>query len=269
MTKKGNKDNFRLIQITNLIKAIKELQNLDNTLIKDFRTSKTPELSKFKGVMNQLYEFKAKRKLLFSALDSAYASLSIDVKNTQQDLTNQIVMLNVVENQLKNAEKKLQENKSAEVSALRMAEINTYYSEKYKAHGYVMKVLIVFSILILAFVVLNKKKLIPNVVMQIAIAILVAFFIIWLLYTLFDLSYRNNMIYSEYDFPFDPNQIGEDTVLEFDEKQLGLLEDDTEDLTDFIDGKLCIEGDCCGAGTVWSSNLGTCVNHDDIADLQN
>ena len=51
MTKKGSKDNFRLIQITNLIKAIKELQNLDNTLIKDFRTSKKSDLNQFKGVL--------------------------------------------------------------------------------------------------------------------------------------------------------------------------------------------------------------------------
>jgi hypothetical protein len=154
----------------------------------------------------------------------------------------------------------LEELKRNEQNSMRMAEINTYYSDRYKARTNLIWTIINFLYIILGLTIIQKKQLLPisTGIFNSLLLVIILFAIIFIGYKVVDLASRNNMNYQEYNWPYTPSA---DTtgVIAYDEKQLGLetsvLDADAEKAL----GLSCVGSSCCSHGTKWNKHSKKCV----------
>ena len=165
----------------------------------------------------------------------------------------------IVEHELKNVEGSLDDLQKERYSKMRMAEINNYYSDKYNTQTKVMKTIVYFCIPILILGLLMKKAIIPSNIALILMAIILGIAIVIVLLQLFDISSRDNMNFSEYNFPFDPSSV--------DSSNLG----DPNDQPVRVDLSLsCAGQSCCPEGnpngTKWDSSNQQCVKESFVGE---
>jgi len=115
--------------------------------------------------------------------------------------------------------KELKEITDARNSKMRMVEINTYYSKRYKAHTSLMKVLIMVVVPILILAILNKRGFLSYEVTRMLatlVGIVGAYFVIA---GVWDLMSRDNMEYDEYDWARTDPSVKNPTVWEYNKKE--------------------------------------------------
>lgn len=150
--------------------------------------------------------------------------------------------------------------KRNEQNSMRMAEINTYNSERYNARSNVIWTIINFLMIILGLIILQKKQLLPitTSIFNSLLAIIIIFAIIFIGYKVYDLTSRNNMNYQQYDWDWEytPHTT---SVITYDKEQLGLetsvLDTDAQKAL----GLSCVGSSCCSNGTKWNKHTKKCV----------
>ena len=183
-----------------------------------------------------------------------------NLESASNNLVNQIVINDILETQMQNANAEYTNLKQDNTEKLRMVEINTYYTQRYQAHVELMKTIIFVCIPLLLILILTNKEILPARVGYILGGIILVIGIVLIGLKIFDLSIRNNMDYNEYDQVYyqvkeDPKghvampDIGQELEQEF-HSSISALEKNL--------GFACIDGKCCGAGTTYNSILGQC-----------
>ena len=89
----------------------------------------------------------------------------------------------------------------------RMIEINTYYSEKYKAYGKLLLNIIYLLFPIILICLLIKYNLIPKNLGQFIISIIVGISGFYIIFDIIKISHRDNMNFSAYDWQYDVKNI--------------------------------------------------------------
>ena len=143
------------------------------------------------------------------------------------------------------------------IKKLRMIEINTYYSKRYKAHIELMKLIIIFIVPILILSILLKKRLIPGGILMykfiiVFICIIGAYFIfskIW------NLIRRDNIMYDKIAWQFDPKSLdGVDNTV-----KKSWWTKNKKDCEKIDMSKTCYGDDCCADGTTYDYNKKKCI----------
>tara|TARA_B100001142_G_C14208579_1_gene606678 strand:- start:567 stop:1079 length:513 start_codon:yes stop_codon:yes gene_type:complete len=88
-----------------------------------------------------------------------------------------------------------------------MIEINTYYSEKYKAYGKLLLNIIYLLFPIILICLLIKYNLIPKNLGQFIISIIVGISGFYIIFDIIKISHRDNMNFSAYDWQYDVKNI--------------------------------------------------------------
>ena len=110
-----------------LVKSISELQDREKRIHSEFNNN-SPELKK--QAIKDMEQITKLRVQMFNALKTQYTQ---DISKSKGALDDQVATLNIVENELKSAKKELQDLNKKYFDKMRMVEISTYFSEKYKA----------------------------------------------------------------------------------------------------------------------------------------
>jgi hypothetical protein len=163
---------------------------MDQTLTqedKDYYTNKITELSNM-------------RINLYKNLDNAYQMYQGEVVSNTDTLIEETAALQIVENEITDAKRKLAIIEEDKKNKFRQVEISTYYAEKYEDQASIMKWIIVFCVPILFFLILGKRGVIPSNVVLGLIAILLFLAVIILGNKWLQTLKRNNMYYDEFDF---------------------------------------------------------------------
>ena len=109
-----------------------------------------------------------------------------------------MVITDVLENEVHNAEMAYADLKQNNIDKLRMLDINTYYTEKYKAQTDLMKLIIYFTIPLLILAILNNKRIIGKNLVYILGGIILLVGVICVLMMLYDINNRDPMNFREY-----------------------------------------------------------------------
>ena len=249
-----------------LINSISELQDKEKTLHASFN-SNTPELKRLS--LQKMEELTKLRVDMFSALKSQFTE---DVANSKEALNDQVATLHIVENELNKAQSELRKLNQQYFNKMRMVEISTYFSEKYRAYNGLFKLIFMWGIPLVILVYLGMNNPIPSNYISkensntifLTLFLVVGFVALFQILVLaYDLSLRNNMNFNEYDF-------GENLDLDKNIDRSGPLPPSdgmglvAHDLSQFK--KLaesanlgCVDSSCCSDGTMYDDVKKRCI----------
>ena len=182
---------------------IKNLQKVEQDLYDSLeQEGQTLSAEQKTSIINKINEISQMRVNLYSNLQDMYSFLKTNVSNSRTTLAEQMMALDIVENELSEAKRRLQLLEDEKYNKLRLVEINTYYGEKYNANANVMKSIVFMCIPIIIISILANSNLLPQVISGALIFIILVFGIIYIIYQLIDISNRDNMNFQEYDWNF-------------------------------------------------------------------
>lgn len=206
------------LQHANLMANIKDLQGYEKTLFTSLQKEKDPsQKADITGKINQLSKMRTR---LFNELRNAYG-ISYDIlARDRKDLASQLAMIEIVENQLQDVKGELNSLTSRHDDKLRMVEVTNYEYDRYYAHKTIFKTAAYCALAILISIWIINAGF-PTIG-QIGVILSIAYFVYKTAYSIYDLSWRNNMNFKRYDFSFDPQQYqkGYQTVYEVDKHAL-------------------------------------------------
>ena len=206
LTNMSDSDNSELIEgVKNTIENIKMIQSLETDIYdKLLKNDTTQNLSSSESqkLINELGNLSTIKMNLYDSIKDIYDS-SVDIMTiSQQTVLEQIAAIKIVEKELQNSAKRMNELNNNNINKMRMIEINRYYEEKYNDHAGFIKYLIIFIVILLFIYILNRRLLINDNIYKILlfIVILIGFIILGRYY--YKMMFRSNMDYQEYVYPY-------------------------------------------------------------------
>ena len=193
------------------IKNINNLQSLEKDLYSSIEnaasSSNPPSIEQQEQSIKRINELSGMRGTLFGNLKDMYSMNQFQVAQTRNDLVDELTTVKVIEGELNNSKQIMNSLKKEKQDKLRMVEINTYYGQRYEAHINIIKFIIMVCIPILIITVLNKKNFISSNISNISMSIVIGIASIILWYKIYDLMFRDNMNYAQYQWKFDPTKV--------------------------------------------------------------
>lgn len=245
------------------IADIQNLQTIENELINNL------ELNLAQGnlteedvntTINQINSIATMRMNLYNSLGSYNQFYQTNLQVANNTLYQQTQVLNILESKLNENRNKilaLVENKN---NNIRLAEINSYYGEKYKSQSRFMKIVILLILPVLITAILVKKNILPYIVFKIVSVIVgvIAFF--FLVNQLYFFSTRNNMQFQDTNYKFNTKNISTGSSA-FDASG----NDPSGNDPWFVNNKssnssVCQGSNCCSNGMSFDTTLNQCVD---------
>ena len=138
-----------------------------------------------------------------------YSNLNNNSQNTVDNLSSsnklsgyQGQTIIIVENELNQTKKRLEDLNNFKSNNLRMVEINKYYGDKYQDQSYLMMMIIIICIVLIIIKFLHNKNILPDtlyVIFLIAVLSVGFIFIFWKMVYLYS---HNNFDYNKYNWAF-------------------------------------------------------------------
>ena len=240
-----------------------ELNNMQHvlaqTLASNANNLTTEQIADFNaGLMNN-------QETIASAIAASSTSggaLGNNLRAASNNLVNQMVITDILEDEVQNAETAYEDLKQNNIDKLRMVDINTYYTEKYRAQSDLMKLIIYFAIPILLIAILANKGIIGNSLAYGLGGLILFIGVVCVIMMLLDINNRDPMNFREYNIdvdikaeeqaekaggldPWDEISYDSEAALKALERELGVA---------------CVGRDCCDEPyTVFNKKLGMCV----------
>ena len=248
------------------ITSIQDLQNMEQKLQSGFDSLSPDQKS---ATLMKMQELTQMRVNLFNLLKEDYTR---DAQESTSELQNQIATLRIVEENLADAKEQLRTLEDQRNNKMRMVEISTYFSEKYKAYNELFKLIIYVSIPVILLIVIGNMNLIPEKYVSkenshnfflILIVVVGLYGLFQILNKTYDIVSRDNMNFNEYDFDLDfdldklaaqnnfLDNAGGNGVLGYDAKEFEKLAEDMH--------LGCVDSYCCADGTMYDSLKKQCI----------
>lgn len=242
-----------------IVDSIQKMQDVEQRLFNSLTSGSASGLSATQqnDMINEINEVAQSRTSLYGALLQYYKGQQSDVVGARQNLVDQKTVLGLFESQLNDAKKNYNALKTEADNKLRMVEINTYYGEKYKAYGGLMKILLLICAPILIVAVLSRIGLLPRMAASIISFIVVAIGGFIAVRRLLDIYSRDNMVFNEYNWEFDPSKV---VLSEHDSINARDSTFSLDGLEADLSAMGCIDAECCTKGTSWDKKTGRCIS---------
>ena len=151
-------------------------------------------------VIGKINELSNMRVNLYKNLNGMYGFFQKNIYSTRDTVAQQTAAVNIVENELNEAKRRLKIIEQDNNNKIRLVEINTYYGDKYSDYAGTMKALVILCIPIFIFTLLLNKRILPMNIYVVLIVIigLIGFFYIGqrILYSFS----KDKMNYSQFDW---------------------------------------------------------------------
>jgi len=253
-----------LYNIQQLQDMEKGLQTKLDTAVQRNKTAPTAELqTQINNLVIQINKLSTIRTNLYKTIPSTYNKQVDDLTQTYNALTEKRDMVDLAEKELNQFKKNVNNSDSNLGNKMRMVEINTYYSKKYKAYATLVYLMIIFTLPILVLSILRKRSLIPNMIADLLIAIILVLGSYLVIQKLYDITWRDNMNFDEYNWWYNIDA-NDPTVYQYNKAQWestqfgDAIRDKTTDAIKGL-GMGCYGEGCCSAQTVYNKTLGQCV----------
>ena len=237
-----------------IINNINNLQKLEQGLYTDLSNKQDMTSAQRQEIINQIKQYSIIRESLYKNLSNSYDvvqdNISLSKTNTTpSQTTEQKLSAKLAKQYITTIEEDTNILENDRNTKQKMVEVNTYYSQKYDAHGDFFKVILITFVIVFILAFLRNKSLIPSKIAHILISIVFAVSLIIIIWKIWDLSNRDNMVYDEYKQPYMLKNTDSVSNTNLDwENSLKLP------------GNLgCIDANCCSIGTTWDSSNNTCI----------
>lgn len=192
---------------TQTLTDIAELQNLELDYFNQLNQGLTdnslsqPE----KDILTQrINEISQMRINLYKGLNQTYNFFNANVTMSRNTMDEQSAAIQIVENELNEAKRRLKIIQEEKDNKVRLVEISTYYGEKYSDHSDIMKIVIATCIPILILTFFRNRGLLKDSIYAILFILVGVIGLLVLLRHLYNSYHRDNMYYDEYDWTFTP-----------------------------------------------------------------
>lgn len=160
---------------------------------------------------NQIETLNKVKNTIFESLLTSYQLNQAQLNASRYAYADSITALKIVEENLMNKKKILNEALAIRDNSERMVGINTYYTRRYEEHSNVLKYVILFCGIIILAIFLMKIGIINNTISSIIIIASLSVGIIIVGTKVWDLSRRSNIDYDRYTFKFNPKDAPKNT----------------------------------------------------------
>jgi hypothetical protein len=201
-------------------------------------------------IINKINEISQMRLNIYSGMQDIYSYYQQNVSSSRNTLGQEVSAIDIIENELNQAKKKLNLIQDEKSNKLRLVEINTYYGKRYNAHTQLMKTIVLTCIPIIILSILANKGILPPKLYRVLAAIVLIIGVVILGRQLIDMSNRSNMNWDEYEWYFDPSKAPTATS-------------DTSSQNPWATGAItCIGSACCYEGSTYDEMKNMCVPND-------
>jgi len=197
-------------------------------------------------------------------------TLQTQVGNSRVNLVDQLTIIGFVEKELNQIKAQLNQSDNIKHNKLRMVEINTYYSKRYRAYTELMKLVIFSSFFFVVLALLKKKSIVPENIVNGVLTVFLIISLYFFVKKVNDIFWRNNMNFDEYDWFLMPDSSGK-TVYEYDKEAIedinvaSALEDEAQYMAKEASGVIgCVAADCCGTTMTYDKTNKKCVDKNPV-----
>lgn len=197
-------------------------------------------------IINKINEISQMRLNMYAGMQDMYSYYQQNVSASRSTLGQEVSALDIIENELNQAKKKLNLIEDQKYNKLRLVEINTYYGKRYNAHANLMKTIVFTCIPLIILAILANKGILPPKLYRLIAAIVLIIGVIILGRQLIDLSNRDNMNWDEYNWNFNASEAP--------------TSDGTEPQNPWATPSVtCIGSACCYDGSTYDANQNICL----------
>ena len=248
--------------VESLIANITESQNAEKQLIENLdilvnQPGFNVNASRVQSLINSIKSLSSTRVGMFNSLTSQANILQEGVSNSRVDLVSQLTLLNVVEDQLAQANNSISQLQNKNDTKRRMVEVNTYYGQRYEAQSKLMKIIIIICAPLLILFILKKKSLLPPMISNYAIGITIAVGAIFVIRAIWDMFTRSNMNYDEYNWNYEDPTLQNPTKWEYNKANAFNFDNPLKALVANLG--LCLGSDCCANGMFFDKTKQQCT----------
>lgn len=193
------------------ISNISDLQTVEMKLYENLDNNKlTPEARS--RIIDKINEIAQTRMTLYQGISNMASSYQQNLATSNNTLQEQMLAIDIVENELNVAKRRLNLLEEQKYNKLRLVEINTYYGKQYNAYKDVAKNIVYLCILVLIIVILGKKGILPPNIYVTLNGLVIVVGIVIIGKQIIKLSNRDNMNFDEYDWYFNKSLAPVDTT---------------------------------------------------------
>lgn len=233
-----------------IVSNIQSLKKLEADLYAELETnsnSARPDKARQDAILAQLQEINRIMNQLYKGLNDFYiimqtgtsALQSSDVVATQQEA------IKLISDELSRADKEFERMREEKNNKMRMSQINTYYTQRYKATTELVKLVVYIAIPLLILAFLSSKGMLPESLIAFFTIIIITIGLVKIGNGIWDLMRRRDDNFDEYDFTFDPNNI---------DKSRLMRPSSNVDLS----AGYCMGPACCSENTQWNPETKLC-----------
>jgi len=244
-------NNFDSLQERNqqVLTNISQLQTQEKQLY-DSLDDATLTSEEKQQIINKINEISQMRMNMYASMKDMYSYYQKNVSASRSTLGQEVVAIDVIENELNEAKKRLNLIQDQKFNKLRLVEINTYYGKRYNAHTNLMKTIVFTCIPIIILAALANKGILPPNIYRVLVAIILIIGVMIFGKQIIDMSNRDNMNWDEYNWYFDQSKAPSDTTEGAPTNPWA-----TPTVT-------CIGSACCYEGSTYDDAKNICVPND-------
>jgi len=248
-----------------LLNNIQNLQATEKQLYSELETlPPNANFERQRAIVGQISQVSAEKINLFKQLFAINSLLQQDVSRGNDDLAARTQLAKMVENQLSASKAKVEKERNLNINNLRQAEINYYFSDRYRAFGSVFSSIILVCVALVVISVLRRRYILSTRFANLLAAVVILVGCYFVLPGLWDIDSRNNMVFAEYDFAFDPHSTknpkhSDKDDLGFSGAWLDQAKEYKKDILLLAEGE-CLGPECCKApGLKYDAKHEVCV----------
>jgi len=203
------------------------------------------------SIVTKINEISQMRLNLYQNLNGSLTFSKLNVASTNNTLVEQGAAIQIVENELNAAKKRLQTVESERDDKLRLVEINTYYGDKYADQTSIMQLVVIICIPIIILTVFVNKGIISRSIYSILMVVTIFVSLYYLWPRMVRYFSHDNMMYDEYTWNFNP-----------DSPNLPVIDTtSTPKKNPWVipSAATCVGQACCSTGYIYKSSINQCA----------
>lgn len=193
------------------ISNISDLQTVEMKLYESLDNNKLTQEARSR-IIDKINEIAQTRMNLYQGISNMASSYQQNLATSNNTLQEQMLAIDIVENELNVAKRRLNLLEDEKYNKLRLVEINTYYGKQYNAYKDVAKNIVYLCILVLIIVILGKKGILPPNIYVTLNGLVIVVGVVIIGKQIIKLSNKDNMNFDEYDWYFNKSQAPVDTT---------------------------------------------------------
>ena len=215
--------------MSDTLQNIKMLQDKEASMYSSLGLSSDGKPLDAEGQQKLLDEINSLTNLrvnLIKELKNQYNLLNVNVKETDNDIKDELASIYVMEQQLDDKKLQIEKLKSIETNKLRMANINNYYADRAEFVSNIYFIIVLLLIFITVILTLKRFFLfIPSFIFDSVLSLIIVIGIIYVGYKVYDLYSRDKMNFDQYDYSSSNQRVVSPSVYEYDVGQISNVRD--------------------------------------------